>query len=116
MKIYLDVLVTANLILTFLYLKILFKAAHITTTSFRTALGTAIGGLSSLIIVIRPEGFGESLIITTAKLALIMLTVFAAVKCSSFLQLFRYFIIMLVINVSFGGICMMIWEIFGPDV
>ena len=112
MKIYIDILLISNALITLVFLKILCLAAHTKLPGKRMLSGAGTGALSSLLMLVRPDNYGESLLLTIIKLLFTFLTVFAAFGRHRLLSRYVGYI---VINIVFGGICMIFWEMAGGD-
>ena len=116
MTIYLDMLFLSNFILTAVTLSLLARLTHSKLSRKHAAAGCAVGSLSSLVIVLAPESFGESLLITLFKLGAVCLTVRIACGKLSAPLLRDRILIYITINVIFGGCCIALWDLFGGDV
>lgn len=116
MKIYIDILLISNALITLVFLKILCLATHTKLTGKRMLSGTASGALSSLLMLIRPDNFGESLLLTFVKLLSMFITVLAAFGRCGKRKLITRYTAYIVINIAFGGICMLFWEMIGGDI
>ena len=68
MTIYLDTLVIVNTYISWIMLLISARLARITAPPVRLAIGAAIGGLSSLLILINSENTAVSIAVLFAKL------------------------------------------------
>ena len=115
MKIYLDILLISNAVITLIFVKLLTLIVHIRISGKRYALCMLIGGAASLLMLIRPENFGEGLLMTLAKLISVGLTVRAGFGKQSAGRLFTYTAVYVAVNIAFGGICMVIWEMTGSN-
>ncbi|MBQ9375822.1 MAG: sigma-E processing peptidase SpoIIGA [Ruminococcus sp.] len=111
MKIYLDVLIITNCITTLVFLSSISRITHRNSSKLRTTLSSLIGGISSLIVVLNPHGFLQSVAITIIKLLLITLIVFIAFNLKSIKALAKYIFLYFFIELVFAGISLLLWQI-----
>lgn len=105
MTIYLDTLVIVNTYMSWIMLLITARLARISASSVRLAIGAAIGGLSSLLILINPSGIAWSAVLVLAKIAIVMLAAVTAYikRNMSKRKLAAAFMIFAAVNIIFGG-------------
>lgn len=106
MKIYLDILMITNAVITLIYLRCICRITHERLTLKRELTSAAIGGAGSLLVTAQSSGFGGALIITTAKLAVILLIVIQAYRPASLSVLVRRTALFLLFELLLGGACM----------
>lgn len=106
MTIYLDTLVIVNTYISWIMLLISARLARITAPPVRLAIGAAIGGLSSLLILINSENTAVSIAVLFAKLFAVILAAGAVFfkKQMSKKKLAASFMIFAAVNIAFGGI------------
>lgn len=76
MKIYLDVLIITNCIMTMIYLQCISRITHSRIKRSRIVISSLTGGIASLIVAVNAKTFIQSCAVTTVKLTLIGLIVF----------------------------------------
>lgn len=111
MKIYLDVLLVVNFILTMLYLRTLSKLVHRKTTPFRIASSSCMGGLFSLIMIMNGTSYFSAVIITILKITGLLLTLWLYFKYESFKQYLRYLFLYITIRIIYLGVMLIYWQI-----
>ena len=111
MKIYIDVLMITNMILTFVYLQCVSVLTHRKVSKVRTILCCIIGGVGSLVVIVNSDSFIISLIITIVKIALSLLIVLIAFRCGIRKKAIKYIFLYFFINIMFTGICFIIWNV-----
>ena len=111
MKIYLDVLIITNAVITLIYLQCICKITHSTISRIRILLSAAVGGISSLIVIVNSGGFIKSALVTAAKLAISGLIVLISFKSHSIKSFFKYIFLYFFIDIVFSGICLAVWNI-----
>lgn len=115
MKIYLDVLMFSNIIITLVFIRILSVIVHIKLRKKRLFICMIPAAASSLLLLISPDNFFEALLITFAKIIASMLIVKIAIKTDSNKKVIVYTAVFIAENIAFGGVCMLIWEMFGGE-
>ncbi len=113
MKIYLDVLMLSNALITLVFVRLLSLITHTALRRRGLLLSMLAGAAGSLIILIRPDGFAESLLLTAGKLAISALTVAIAFSLRKIGRVIRFTAAYIAVNIAFGGICMLLWELTG---
>lgn len=111
MKIYLDILLITNGIMTMIYLEALEKITHRKAQSLRFFAACCLGGLSSLLIAAGGTTYFSAVMITLAKAASIILILLTAFSYKSFWEFLRYTVLYLVICAVFLGVTLVIWQI-----
>lgn len=111
MKIYIDILLITNGIMTMIYLETFGKLLHKKTKSIRFFTACCIGGLSSLLIAAKGVSFFSAIMITLTKFIFTVLTVSAAFNFKNIWELFKNTIIYIFIQSVFIGITLVIWQI-----
>ncbi|MGN0634238.1 MAG: sigma-E processing peptidase SpoIIGA [Oscillospiraceae bacterium] len=111
MKIYVDVLIIVNAIITLIYIQCISRMTHRKTTPKRELLCALTGGIGSLSALINSSSFGSALIVTLIKLAAITLitaAAFAPFDLSGFIKLLFLYILC---ELLMGGLCFLIVNI-----
>lgn len=105
MTIYLDTLVIVNTYMSWIMLLISARLARITAPPMRLAIGSAIGGLSSLLILINPDNTAVGAAVLLAKLSAVFIAAGAVFfrKHMSKKKLVGAFMIFAAVNIAFGG-------------
>ncbi|MGN0622699.1 MAG: sigma-E processing peptidase SpoIIGA [Oscillospiraceae bacterium] len=116
MKIYLDVLFITNFIITLMYVKGLSAMTHTFISKRRAAAVGVFGGISSIIIVARPDSFFYAALISVIKIAASIITIIIAVGAIGIKRIIRYFFLYLAMNFVFAGCCVLLWEITGSKI
>lgn len=116
MKIYIDVLVITNAAVTLMFILGLGKITHTALKKLRIAVSCIFGGLSSLLVIAEPQGFFQSLIVSSVKIICIIITILIAFKWRGLLSLVKYFLLYLTMNLLFAGCCFLLWEITGSRI
>ena len=106
MTIYLDTLVIVNTYISWIMLLITSRIARISAPPIRLAIGAAIGGLSSLLILIKPDNTAVSVAVVFAKLFAVVAASGAVFlkKHMSKKKLAAALVIFAAVNILFGGI------------
>lgn len=115
MKIYLDILMISNILLTLIFIRIMSLTVHSRLRRKNKLKCLVPAALSSLLMIVRPENYVESLAVTLAKIIAVTLIVKLAFGLSFEKRLITYTAAYIGINIAFGGICMFIWEFFGAE-
>lgn len=110
MKIYLDVLVITNCILTMIYLRSISRLTHSKITKPRFVLSSLTGGISSLIVAVDSGGFIRSAAVTTVKFLLIGLIVFIAFDLKKTKDFVKYIFLYFFVDLIFAGVSFIIWR------
>lgn len=113
MKIYIDVLMITNSVITMCYVYGLYRVTHTAVNRKRLMLTGLIGGVSSLLVIIQTDTFLQALLLTLLKITAVLLTIYTAfgkVKPGKYLTLFFIYVIE---NLLFGGCCFLLWEATG---
>ena len=116
MKIYIDILVIANMILTFGFIGCTGKITRTAAAPRRKLLAGILGGLSSLIVLIDCSSFLIALLITIIKLGLICGICAVAFSPKSLGRAVLYVFVYLSTELLFGGLCMAMWELSGARI
>ncbi len=116
MKIYLDVLFITNTVITLMYISALAKITHTSAKKARVRLAALLGGLSGMLLIFNTESFWEAVMITVAKLAAIISIVSIAFGIKQKKRILRLCLLYGVLNLIFGGCCLIIWQISGGRV
>lgn len=111
MKIYIDILLITNGIMTYIMLCALCRIVHQRVKPLRMFAASALGGLFSLVIVINSGGFFTALLIVLLKLTGIAATLLTAFGLGSFYSRLRYFLIYLAVSTLFTGAAVTIWQL-----
>lgn len=116
MKIYLDILLIGNFLLTELCLKLLSVITKQRIRRGRMISAGTVSALSSLIIIISPQNVCERILLMLAKLAISVLITAIAVGLRDRLHLLRCSIIYTVSDIMLCGVCAALWELTGARV
>lgn len=111
MKIYIDLLILTNFILTMVYLETLGKLVHRKISGGRLAVSSIIGGLFSLIIVMNGASYPIAWMITVLKGVGIMLTLLFCFKYKSVRQYFKYLFIYCAVRLVYLGATLVFWQL-----
>ncbi len=113
MKIYIDLLIISNALITLVLVKLLSIITHSALKRKGHVLSIMFGAISSTIIILKAENFIESLAITIVKVFILLITVKLAFDPQSKQKLFSYTMYYIALNIVLGGICLAVWEFFG---
>lgn len=111
MKIYIDLLVLTNSLLTMIALEIVGLFVHRKISPVRILLSSLTGGLFSLIMILNGNTYGEAVLITLLKIAGIMLSLLFCFKFHNIRQYFLYLLVYIFVRLVFLGITLVLWEI-----
>lgn len=75
MKIYIDVLIVTNFIITLIYIETLAKLTHKIYSGLRLFSASCLGGILSLLFIADGNKFGYAVLITVAEFVGFLLTV-----------------------------------------
>jgi len=114
-KIYLDMLFLCNTIMTMLSLSLLSRLTHRRFSLRRYVTASCLGGMGSLIVLLKPSGYITSLLIALLKAIMLVLVVITA-GVRNRKAVFRDSIIYLVINLIIGGLCFLLCDSFGGNI
>ncbi|MBR1749697.1 MAG: sigma-E processing peptidase SpoIIGA [Ruminococcus sp.] len=110
MKIYLDILVITNICITLIFTLCLSKLTHIRIKRKDMILSSLIGGISSLLALLRPESSIEGLFLWILKLISIALIVMISLRPDDIEREIKYIFLYILANIIFGGICVLLWS------
>lgn len=113
MKIYIDILLVTNAIMTLIMLEAAGRICHKVISPLRLLTACSVGGLSSLVMAIDSRGYFTAVLIVVIKLVSAVFTVLIAFGCKDPWQLLRYFIIYCAVDAVFTGIVVTLWQISG---
>lgn len=114
MTVYLDTLIIINTYISWLTLSLCERVAHIRSKPLRLAIGSFIGGMSSLLILIETNSIVASVSVMIIKLSLLIavaLTVFYE-KEMGLRRIFETMTIYVIVNIVFGGAAYLFKELF----
>ncbi len=111
MKIYLDVLIITNCIMTMIYLQCISRITHSKIKRSRIVISSLTGGFASLIVAVNAKNFIQSCAVTTVKLTLIGLIVFISFNIKKIKDLAKYIFLYFFIELIFAGISLLLWQI-----
>ena len=111
LKIYLDVLLAVNCILTMIYLETLAKLVHRKTKPLRLFAASCTGGLFSLIMVMNGNTYFYAVIITLLKILGILLTLLICFRYKSLAQYLRYLAVYCLVRLVYTGVTLVYWQI-----
>lgn len=109
--IYIDVLLSVNLIINYLLLSAVSFYTHTQIRLRRILLGSAVGAVCSLVILLPTIPFILNLII---KLIVGGITVFAAFGMKRKMEFIKLYAVFLIATFFFGGITVALWFLFTP--
>jgi stage II sporulation protein GA (sporulation sigma-E factor processing peptidase) len=107
MKIYLDVLVITNSVVTLIYLWCICRITHDKITPKREIAACAVGGAASLLVMAQSESFVGAFFITAAKFAAVGIIIFAAFSPKSLSEFVKFYFLYGALELIFGGLCFM---------
>lgn len=116
MKIYLDVLIITNCIMTIVYLQCISRITHTAISKNRMVISSLTGGIASLIVAVNANGFLQSFAVTIVKFLLIALIVFIAFKLKKAKDFAKYIFLYFFIELIFAGISLLLWQITGSRI
>lgn len=116
MKIYLDVLIITNAVITIVYIKCISKITHYDISKLRAGISSIIGGVASLLVIAQSDSFIKSALIAIIKIAVSSLIVLIAFKVNSIKKFIRYIFLYFFMNLIFTGICFIIWQAVGSSI
>lgn len=111
MKIYLDVLITVNFILTLIYLQTTAKLTHRRVRGRRLGAASLMGGLLSLVMVLDGGTFAAAVTVTVIKwvgTAMVLLTAFEFRGVWDYL---RCLLIHIAIRAAYMGMIIVYWQL-----
>ncbi len=111
MVVYADVLVTVNLIVDFILLKITLKILKLKPRPWRIFLSSIVGAIFSLYIFFPAGGILFELLVKLAMAVLMVLI------CNGFVTLKRFLsglLVLFAVTCSYGGIMIALWQILKP--
>lgn len=111
LKIYLDVLLITNGIMTMVYIEALEKITHRKASALRFFAACCIGGIASLLIAVSGTTYFSAIVITLAKAVSIILILLTVFDYKNFWEFMRYLILYIVVCAVFLGITLVIWQI-----
>lgn len=111
MKIYLDVLIITNCIMTMIYLQCISRITHSKISKARIVISSLTGGVSSLIVAVNAQGFIQSCAVTTVKFILIGLIVFIAFNIRKPKDFAKYIFLYFFMELIFAGVSLLLWQI-----
>jgi len=111
LKIYLDILIIGNFLITELCLRIVYKLSRTVFSKKRLILGGTVNAVCSVLIVIIPKRTLERLLIFTLRIAVSLLVIFIATGHKRFSKLIKCFFIYLVSDFMLCGAFVALWEI-----
>lgn len=106
MKIYLDILMITNAVITLTYLRCICRITHERLPLKRELISAAIGGAGSLLVAAHSDGFAGALIITGAKFIVILLITFQAFRPETLSAFVRRTALFLLCELMLGGACL----------
>ena len=117
MKIYIDILLVTNAIMTLIMLEAAGRICHKVISPLRLLTACSVGGLFVACYGYRQQRiFHCSFLFVVIKLVSAVFTVLIAFGCKDPWQLLRYFIIYCAVDAVFTGIVVTLWQISGSKV
>lgn len=111
MKIYLDILLITNTVVSLICIEATAKICRKKTYKKTLYSAAIIGGFTSLLIVIPGSNFLNALMITTIKLLSYPIIVKIAFKTNRIKELIKLTIIFVTSNLVYTGIVLVLWEL-----
>lgn len=111
MKIYLDVLIITNCIITMIYLWCISRITHSKISKIRFFFSSITGGVSALIVAVNTKGFIQSAAVTIIKFILIALIVFIAFNIRKPKDFVKYIFLYFFMELIFAGVSLLLWQI-----
>lgn len=111
MKIYIDILIISNCIMTLVYLRTLQRITHRSISNAGFTVSSLIGGLFSLVIIMDGSTYISAVIITIIKWIGIILTLLTAVRFNKATEFFRTLFIYIAIRIAYTGMIFIYWQI-----
>ncbi len=105
MKIYVDVLVLTNAVITLIYLRCIASVCRERLRARNEAAAAVIGGLGSLLAIPQSSSFAGALALTLAKAGVILAVTFTAFGRRSIYAILRRAALYLLCEVLMGGVC-----------
>lgn len=105
MKIYIDVLILTNAVITLIYLHCTASVCRERLSLRRELAAAALGGAGSLLAVPQSSSFGGALALTVAKVAVILAVTVTAFGRKSFSAVLRRTALYLLCELVMGGVC-----------
>ncbi|MCD8096221.1 MAG: sigma-E processing peptidase SpoIIGA [Ruminococcus sp.] len=105
MKIYIDVLVITNAVITLIYIWCISKITHDDLPLKREIAAAAIGGIGSLLAAAQSNSFFTALLITLCKPAIVALIILTAFHPKKLLSFFKRILLYLMCELLMGGAC-----------
>lgn len=116
MKIFIDILLIGNFLITVFCLKLLKKLTGIHISKCRVFAAGSVSAAGAVILILIPQSLIEKLLILLLK-AVIALTVTAiAVGINNRMRYIRCFVIYTITDLMICGICTAIWQLTGSRV
>ncbi len=109
--IYIDVLLCVNLIINYMLLSAVSFYTHVRVSMKRLMLGSAVGALCALVILLPELNTAVDLLV---KAAVCVLTVFAAYGRKQTREFAKLCVVFLIATFFFGGIVMALWLFLAP--
>ena len=111
MTIYIDILVIINIYVTFFLIKATALFMHLHLSNLRYILGSMLGGLSSLVILLPSLILPLNVLVKCVTGLVIAIVSFGYVDFRSFIR--KFFLFML-INLVFAGVMLLLWLFSAP--
>lgn len=111
MRIYLDVLMITNGIISLIFINCISKITHTKVTNLRMLLSCFIGGASSLLMIINTSSFLKSLGVTSIKFIAVIIIMMVSFKCKTLKDAIKYIFLYVFLDLVFSGLCLLIWQI-----
>ena len=116
MKIYIDILLIGNFLITELCLKLVSKLTRTVYSNKRMILAGTINALCSLAIILIPNNSTEILLLHLFKLFVSLSVIFAASGITRVSLLIKHYIIYLITDLILCGTFIFFWEVTGCQV
>ncbi len=111
MTVYADILITVNIIVDFILLKITAKILKISPKQWRLVTASAVGGIFSLYIFLPPLGTGLELLVKLLMSGALTAIGFKCKSCKAFL---RTTAVLFTVTCCYAGVMIALWQIFSP--
>ncbi len=104
--IYLDVLIFTNFIISISFLLLTKKLSHTYSSTFFMISASIIGSMSSLVIFVN-----NGILATAIKILILILQISVCFKTINFKKIISLGMIYLILNISYCGLCILIWNL-----
>lgn len=110
MKIYIDIVIITNTIITLICIETAARMINTKLSNRRLFLSSFIGGLTSLLIAVPANEYSTAVLITIIKILSYPMIALIAFKFKSIAKLIRNTLILFTENLAYMGIVLVLWE------